>query len=76
LTDLVLEISTQSAYDSRLIFGFFVMNLATTSYEWLHFDHISVIIISGGDLGSTWVTKLAVHVEDVIQPRKKEWQNE
>jgi hypothetical protein len=30
----------------------------------------------GGDLVSTWVTKLEVHVEDVTQPRKKLLQNQ
>jgi hypothetical protein len=30
----------------------------------------------GGDLVSTWVAKLEVHVEDVTQPRKKLLQNQ
>lgn len=30
----------------------------------------------GGDLVSTWIAKLEVHVEDVTQPRKKLLQNQ
>lgn len=29
------------------------------------------ILFNGGDLVSTWVTKLEVHVEEVTYPRKK-----
>jgi len=29
------------------------------------------ILSNGGDPVSTWITKLEVHVEDAIQPRKK-----